>query len=342
MKKLMMLALVLALSGQTAAADTTTLTIGTIVPQTAAWAKGMVDAAKEIREKTDGRVVIKFRFSEKNAESTLRKMKVRQYHGGMFTPSALMDRYPDINLYSLPMVFNSAEEAAYVRSRMDDKLLAGLDEQGFVGFGFSATGFAVLMANEPISGLADVKGKQVWVPEGDPISYSAMRALGINPQPHPLGDVLVGLQTNLYEMIAVSPSGAIVMQWHTKVDYLTDLPLVYTFGFLVFDKKAFERIKDPADRAIVADVMQRVHLEFNESGLDDDRKAKQAMINQGIERVVPNSADFEELRSVLAENNRKLAREGQFSEELYDEMLGYIEEYRREQSDEPAAAASAE
>jgi TRAP-type C4-dicarboxylate transport system substrate-binding protein len=338
----MMLAVVLLLSGPASAAERVTMTIGTIVPQTAAWAQGMVDAAKEIRDKTDGRVNIKFRFSEKNADSTLKKMKSNLYQGGMFTPSALMDRYSDINLYSLPMVFDSAEEAAFVRSRMDGKLLAGLDAAGFVGFGFSATGFAVLMSNEPVTSLADVKGKQVWVPEGDPISYSAMRALDINPQPHPLGDVLVGLQTNLYDMIAVSPSGAIVMQWHTKVDYLTDLPLVYTFGFVAIDKRAYNRITDPADRAIVREVMDRVHREFDQRGIEDDQEAKQAIINAGVELVVPNEKDYEELRAVLAENNRRLAREGQFSEDLYDEMLGYIAEYRAERDDASAEAVSAD
>jgi TRAP-type C4-dicarboxylate transport system substrate-binding protein len=344
MKKFIMLAVLLVFAGQANAAEKVTLTIGTIVPQTAAWAQGMTDAAKEIRERTDGRVNFKFRFSEKNADSTLKKMRATLYQGGMFTPSALMDRYADINLYSLPMVFDSAEEAAYVRSRMDGKLLAGLDEAGYVGFGFSATGFAVLMSNKPVKGLADVKNKQVWVPEGDPISYSAMRALEINPQPHPLGDVLVGLQTNLYDMIAVSPSGAIVMQWHTKVDFLTDLPLVYTFGFLVLDKKAFARIEDPADRAIVREVMERVHKDFDQRGIKDDQEAKQAIVKTGVELVVPNDQDYQELRNVLAANNRRLAEEGQFSEELYDEMLGYIAEYRRGHDDgavEESAAAVA-
>ena len=62
MKKFIMLAMLLAVAAPAGAAEKATLTIGTIVPQTAAWAQGMVDAAKEIREKTDGRVNFKFRF----------------------------------------------------------------------------------------------------------------------------------------------------------------------------------------------------------------------------------------------------------------------------------------
>jgi TRAP-type C4-dicarboxylate transport system substrate-binding protein len=221
---------------------------------------------------------------------------------------------------------------------MDGKLIDGLNEAGYVSFGFSATGFAVLMSNEPVRSAADIKGKQVWVPERDPISYSAMKALGVNPQPHPLGDVLIGLQTNLYDMIAVSPVGALVMQWHTKVKYLTEMPLVYTFGFLAIDKAAFGNI-EALDQAVVSEVLARVHAEFDKTGIEDDEKAKQSLFKTGIEAVIPGGDELGEIRSILAENNRKLAKQGEFSEDLYNEMMGYISQYRSEHVGDDSVAA---
>jgi TRAP-type C4-dicarboxylate transport system substrate-binding protein len=321
-----------------ATAQTHEIMIGTIVPSHAAWAKGMVAAGNEINERTEGRVKLKFRFAQKSDAVTLRNMRTRRFQGGMFTPGALQDQYPDITLYSLPLVFNSKEEADFIRSRMDEKLLDGLNEAGYVSFGFSATGFAVLMSNEPVSSVADIKGKQVWVPERDPISYSAMKALGVNPQPHPLGDVLVGLQTNLYDMIAVSPVGALVMQWHTKVKYLTEMPLVYTFGFLAIDKTAFGKI-EAQDQDIVSEVLARVHAEFDKTGIEDDAAAKQSLFNTGIKAVVPGEDELEEIREILANNNRKLAQQGEFSEDLYNEMMGYIEQYRSEHAEDDIVAA---
>ena len=338
MKRITLAILALTLGGLAQAR--TDLWVGTIAPPHSAWGKELMAAANEIRQRTDGRVNFKFRFNVENDAETLRKMRTRIWQGGMFTPSALQGQYSDITLYSLPMVFNSAEEAAFVRQRMDAKLIEGLRQEGLVAFGFAATGFAVLMSNEPIDSLDDVKGKEIWVPKGDEISFSAMRALGVNPLPDDLGNVLIGLQTNLYHMIAVSPQGATVMQWYTKVDYLTDMPLVYTFGFMALNEQAFEKI-DAADQAVVREVMARVHARFDDAGIEDDRAAKQALFNQGIERVVPDAEDFVEIRGVLAENNRRLAREGKFSERLYDEMLGYIEQYRREHDGNPDGIAAA-
>ena len=64
---------------------------------------------------------------------------------------------------------------------MDEKILAGLEEAGFVSFGFATTGFAVIMSNEPVHSLVDLKGKRVWVPEGDGISKASMLALSVSP-----------------------------------------------------------------------------------------------------------------------------------------------------------------
>jgi len=337
MRKLAFVILSVLFSGA-AVGETQEIMIGTIVPSHVAWAKEMLVASKEIGERTDGRIKLKFRFAQKSDAATLRNMRTRRFQGGMFTPGALQDQYPDITLYSLPLVFDSKEEANFVRSRMDGKLMDGLNEAGFVSFGFSATGFAVLMSNEPVRSVADVKGKQVWVRAGDRISYSAMEALGVNPQPHPLGDVLVGLQTNLYDMITVSPVGALVMQWHTKVEYLTEMPLAYTFGFLVIDKATFAKI-EAQDQVIVREVLTRVQAEFDKTGIEDDEKAKQVLFDAGIKAVIPGAAELGEIRAILAENNRKLAKQGEYSEDLYDEMMGYIDQYRSEHAKGDIVAA---
>ena len=66
------------------------------------------------------------------------------------------------------------------------------------------------MSNVPIAELDDMKGKKVWIPEGDGISFAAMEALSLSPVSLPLTDVLTGLQTGLIETVGMSPIGAIV------------------------------------------------------------------------------------------------------------------------------------
>ncbi|MDJ0906947.1 MAG: TRAP transporter substrate-binding protein DctP [Woeseiaceae bacterium] len=326
MRKLILLTLALFVSS---AGNAAVLKIATVTPEGSAWMEAMRAGAKEIKERTDGRVEIKYYGGGVmgNDDKVLGKIRIGNLHGGAFTPSALQSIYPDVSLYGLPLVFDSEEEAAYVRDRLDQTLRDGMSDKGFVTFGFAATGFAVLMSNEPVKGLADLKGKRVWVPEGDTISYASMEALSLSPVTLPMTDVLTGLQTGLIDIVAVSPIGALVLQWHTKVSYVTDLPLVYTMGFMAVSKRSFGKLA-PGDQQIVREVMDNLYAEFNEKNLVDNKDALQALLNAGIELVAPADGEKARIRDVLAKSNRSMAVKGDFSLDLYERMMQYVEEYR--------------
>ena len=312
-----------------APAAAATLKIATITPEGSAWMKDMRASAKEIKERTDGRVEIKYYGGgvQGNDAKVLSKIRIGQLQGGAFTPSALGGRYPDINLYGLPLLFDSEEEAAYVRSRLDAKLAKGLEEAGFVTFGFAAGGFAIIMSNTPITTLDDLKGKRVWVPEGDKISYASMEALSLSPVTLPLTDVLTGLQTGLIDIVAISPIGALVLQWHTKVKYITETPLVYTLGIMAVDKRAFDKISSE-DQAVVREVMERTYANFDKVNLVDNQGARDALLNQGIESVAFDSSEISRIRGVLSDSNIALGEKGEFTIDVYNELLGYVDEYR--------------
>ncbi len=340
MKRLILTILVLA-TGLTLGLplQAATLKIATVTPEGSQWMKDMRAGAKEIKERTEGRVQIKYYGGGVmgNDQKVLSRIRIGSLQGGAFTPTALSSQHPELNLYGLPMVFDSLEEASYVRSRMDSKLIAGLEEAGYVSFGFGAGGFALLMSNTPISKFEDLKGKKVWIPEGDAISRQAMEALKLTPVTLPLTDVLTGLQTGLIDIVGMSPIGALVLQWHTKIKYMSDLPLVYTLGFMAVDKRAFYRLSEE-DQAIVREVMGRIYENFDKTNLVDNEGARDAMLNTGIETVSFEIADYEEVRDALMELNGNLAKQGVFSEELYSEMLTYIAEYRNGQRDEAGPA----
>ncbi len=311
------------------AASAATLKIATITPEGSQWMKDMRQSAHEIKERTDGRVQIKYYGGGVmgNDSKVLGKIRIGALQGGAFTPAALADIYPDLNVYGMPLVFDSEEEAAYVRERLDRKLQAGLEAAGFVNFGFAAGGFAIVMSNTPVKGFDDLKGKRVWVPEGDSISYASMEAMSLAPVTLPLTDVLTGLQTGLIDIVAMSPIGALVLQWHTKIKYITEIPLVYTVGFMAIDKRAFGKLSD-ADQQVVRDVMQRTYEEFNRTNLEDNREARDALLNAGIESVPFDAEEVARLREKLLESNKRLGAQGAFNLALYDEMLSYVEEYR--------------
>jgi TRAP-type transport system periplasmic protein len=326
MKRTGLIVIALLLSGF---ANAAALKIATVAPEASSWMKEMRASSKEILELTEGRVQIKYYGGGVMGNDTkvLGKIRIGNLHGGAFTPSALQKIYPEIALYGLPLTFDSVDEVAYVRARLDQTIRDGLEEAGFVSFGFAAGGFAVLMSNEPVTSVSDLKGKKVWVPEGDTISYASMKALSLSPVTLPLTDVLTGLQTGLIDIVAMSPIGALVLQWHTKVKFITDLPLIYTMGFMAIDIKAFSKIS-PADQEIVREVMTRTYAKLNDANIVDNKEALQALLNTGIEQVALAENEVTEIRSILRKSNRDMAEQGDYSLVLYQRMLQYLQEYR--------------
>lgn len=310
-------------------ADAQTLKIATLTPEGSQWMQDMRASAAEIKSKTDGRVTIKYYGggSRGSDAKVLREMRLGRLQGGVFTPSALMEQYGDIGLYGLPMVFASIEEADAVRSVLDKKIAAGMEQAGYVSFGFAATGFAMMMSNEALATLDDLSGKRVWVPEGDDVSKATMDALGVNTIPLPLTDVYTALQTGALDIVTMSSVGAVLLQYHTKLKYVTDLPLIYTFGFMAIDKKAFGKLS-AADQEVVKTVLNELYARYDKLNIEEETEAKQALFKAGMQKVVPNEEETAELRAALKKSNDAIAAQGMVSKTLYEELLALVTEFR--------------
>jgi len=306
-----------------------TLKIATLAPDGTSWMKQLRKGASEISEKTDGRVKIKLYPGGVmgNTSTVLQKMRVGQLQGGAFTGSDLSRVYADAQLYSLPMVFRSYEEVAYVRQRMDDTLVKGLAEKGMVVLGISDGGFAYIMCKKPLHRLDDLKGHKVWMPEGDILTEAMFESAGVAPIPLPVADVYTGLQTGLLDTVAGVPTGIVAFQWYTSVTHLTDVPLMFLTGMFTVDSKVFKRIK-PDDQEIVREVMGRIFKDLDVVNRADNESARAALQSQGIEFVHPNTEERDNWESIAQQGREKLIIRAKYTPALVDEMLGYIQEYR--------------
>jgi len=306
-----------------------TLKIATLAPEGSFWMVEMRAAAKEIEARTEERVNFRFYGGgvQGNDRQIQRKMRIGQIHGATFTSGALSRFVPDLELYALPLVFNNMEEVLYVRERMDRHLRDLLEQNGQVNFGIAGAGTSYLMSNKPLRSLSDMAGQKTWVQEGDHISYATFKALGISPVTMPLTDVLTGLQTDLLDSAAVSPVGAVVLQLHTKVKYITDLQLSYVYGALIIDAKPFSRLSE-ADQAVVREVMERIYQNIDQASIQDNTDALEALVKQGLEMIEPIQSEVPRWRELVAESNRQLADQGIVNKALMDEMFTHLAAFR--------------
>ena len=312
--------------------DAQTIKIATLAPESSSWMKDMKAGAKVIEKNTDGRVKFKFYGGgvQGNDKQVQRKMRTGQLHGGAFSSGGLNRFHQDADIFSLPMIFRSIDEARYVRTELEPIVRQRLEDGGYVNFGLAAAGFAYMMANKPASSLDDLKGQKVWIPEGDPVGFAALRALGVAPVVMPVTDVMTGLQTDLLDSITAPPVGAVVFQWHTRLKYITDVPIAYVYAALLVDKRVFSKIQ-PEDQKIVREVMEGIYRKFDKYGVSDNDQAMQALLESGLEKTTPNAAEVEHWRRIVNDSHQKLGEEGVFDIALYERMQAMLAEYRQGQ-----------
>ena len=243
------------------------------------------------------------------------------------TIGALSGVDKDIEIYGLPFLFHDLREVDQVRSRMDATLLQGLENKGFIGFGFAEGGFAYFMSNRPLKTISDLQAGKVWAPEGDTISLTGFKAVGVSPVTLPITDVLVALQTGLIDTVTSPPAGAIALQWHTRVKYLTEIPLLYTYGILVITDKAFKLLSGP-DQTLMREVLGETFKAIDAQNRRDNEAALKALKNQGIEFLQPPLQDLAGWRKSVESAQKQLVAQGYFSRDLVDKVRKILAEQR--------------
>lgn len=295
-----------------------TIKIATLSPEGTFWMKQMRAGAKEIKKKTQGRVKFKFYPGGVmgNDENVLRKIRIGQLQGGAITIGNLSQSTPDTTIYGLPYLFSSLDDASKIRKTTDPMLSKIIEENGFVNFGFAQGGFTYLMSKEPIRSLDDLRQRKSWIPEKSDVGLSVYQYVGVSPVSLSLSDVLTGLQTGLIDTVVTSPIGALALQWHTHIKYVTDQPVNYLAAMLIIDKKAFHKLSE-TDQEIVRDVMGKVYKKIDEQNKVDNIAARQALINQGVKFVKLSENEKEEWEKIDDFVIKEMIKKYQYNKALY-------------------------
>ncbi len=139
-----------------------------------------------------------------------------------------------------------------------------------------------------------------------------------------------GDDSGLIEIIGTSAVGAVVLQWHTKLRYISDLPVSYVYATLVIDKKAFGKLS-AADQAVMREVMEQIYRDFDEMNLRDDEQATEALAKTGIETIHVDQSQVPQWRELVNRVNKEQADKGVVDPQLYQTVQQHLEDFRAQQ-----------
>jgi TRAP-type C4-dicarboxylate transport system substrate-binding protein len=307
--------------------------VASLAPDGSIWAKRFRDFTREVEEKSNGEIGFKIYAGGVMGDdrAMYRKMRVGQLNGGGFTMTGISEVVPDFRVLGIPFLFNSYDEVDRVREKLLPRFENEFDKQGLVLMALSEVGFIYTMSSFPISTLAELKQSKPWAPEGDPVSKVLLETVGVTPIPLSIPDVLTSLQTGLINTAFNSFYGSIVMQWFTKISYITDIPFVYAYGAFILDKKTFSRLP-----AHYADMMKSAARSHFAKLLTDTRKsneeALQVLLENNITLVKPTPITRAELQNNYRDQTVQKLIGDAFSRSIYEEAVMHLDNYHKELS----------
>ncbi len=302
----------------------------TLAPEGSTWMNVMKEYDQAIRKESGGNIGFKIYPGgvQGDEKDVLRKIKLGQLHSAGVTGNGLTSIAPKVRILDSPFLFKSYNEADYITSTFDKEFSQAFEERGYVNLGWAEVGFIYVFTNARIQTPADMKNVKMWMWEGDPIAEATFSAIGVNPIPLSITDVLTSLQTKLIDGVYTPPLAAIALQWFTRVKYMLNAPLADASGAVVISKKKFDEL--PADLREILVRNGRLYMQkLTRLSREENAKSIETLKKHGISVTDPPSQQVLDTYAELGKKARKLLTVKLFSEDLLNRVEQSLNEYRK-------------
>ena len=327
--KLLSLSVVATLASARAGhADNTELRIATLAPSGSPWMEVLDKAQSEIKEKTAGRVTLKYFEGGQQGDERdfVRKIKLGQLDGAALTAVGLAMIDESIRVLELPMIFESAEELDYVADKMWPYFEKKFEKKGFKLNDRGEVGWVYFMSKNKVASMDDLKGQKLWLWGDDQLVGAVFKKLKLNGVPLGVPEVDAGLTSGKIDACYSSPVAAVALQWYTKVKYMTSMPMSFAIGATVVSLKSLEKIS-AEDQKTVAEIGKSNAKKLRKVIRKANEDAKGTMARKGVTIVPTPTGMVDDFTKQSTEVHQELVGKIYEKDEL-KMVMTYRDEYR--------------
>lgn len=281
-------------------AQAVTIKIAAIAPEGTNWANTIKKMAKEVKKATDGKVKFKVYYGgvQGDEPDVIRKVRVGQLHGGVFTGKTLGDIFGDVRVVELPFNFlHSREKGLKALEGMTGYFSKNLEAKGFTALGFYEVGQVYVVSTKEVTSIEKMKGIKIWSWEGDEVVKSMIESLKLVSVPLALPDVLSSLSTGIIDAAYAPPLGILALQWQSKVKYLVNFPTAYSIGALLVSNKRWKKVK-PKYKKVVREIAAKYVKIANEFAVKDNEQGLATLKEQGVKFVDFSKEDIAKAQEI--------------------------------------------
>ena len=306
------------------------LKFATLAPAGTTWMNLLQEWADEVREQSRGRLVFKLYPGgvQGDEPDVLKKIRFNQLQGGAFTGYGIGNIYSPARVLELPFLFNGIDEIDYVRKRFMPEIEQGYRDHGFEMLGWMEVGFIYFFSKKPITSLDDLRHQRIWHWQGDPIGRAFFDASGIAPVPLSIIDVYTSLSTGLIDTVYTPPLGAIALQWFTKTEYVTNVPMANGIGSLVVSRRFYQSLPQDLQK-LLKTTGQKTGNKLITATRMENLESLEVLRAKGMKFVLePGDLDEAEVAEISRRAGEYLMRSGYIPQDIVNRVNEWITEYR--------------
>jgi len=311
-----------------------TIKFATLATEGTTWLNVMHEFDQAIRKESGGRMGFKIYGGGVQGEDkdVMRKIRLGQIQSAGVTGIGIGEISAKLRILDAPFLFQDYQEVDHLHQVMDPEFEQELQKNDFILLGWAEVGFVYVLTNQPVRTVADMNGVKMWMWEGDAIAEAAFHALGINPIPLSVVDVLTSLQTGLINGAYTSPLAALAMQWNTRVKYMMGVPLADAAGAVVLSKKFYDKLP-PDLQEILLRNGRKYMVELTQKSRQENANAIETMKKNGLQVIdVTSPKTLQEFQAMGLKARQSLVGK------LYDQ--GWLDKVEKTVSDVRAGRRS--
>jgi len=312
-----------------ASAPKTVLKIASIAPERSPWGKALERVAADWERLSNGTIEVKiFAGSVAGGEQdVIRKIRLGALQGGVFSNMGLAKIDPSLTVLSIPFLFHSREEFNAVFERMKPSMEKLIEAKGFQVVQWTLAGWVNFFTKDKVLEPDDLKKFKMSVTADFPELEQVWKRMGYEVVTGDESNLLIQLQSGAASGAYLSPLFAASGQYFAVIRHMFAPSLAPLIGGLVLSERAWAAI--PAD----------LHQPFLDAvagaarGLYDETMAIEAdavtmMKENGLVVHDPPPGVLVKWHEAADRAVDRLIGPV-FSKELYDQVVGYVQEYRK-------------
>lgn len=325
---------VLALAGLLAAAapapvaQAQLVKLATLVPDGSSWHQILKETAAEWRTLSGGKVTLRIYAGGVAGDDpdVVRKMRLGTLNAGVLTAVGVAEIEKSVYALGVPMMYDSYDELYWVLEKMRPRLEASMEAKGFVVLNWADAGWVHFFTLEPVRTPDDLKRLKLFTWAGDSDAIDIWKSGGFNPVPLPATELATALQTGLVTALGSPPQVAVISQYYTTANHMTDVNWQLLLGATVVKKETWQKIPAELRPKLMASAQEagrRLREDVRQSADGD----VEAMRKRGL-TVVPVDAKTRALWGKTAEGFYPRIRGPIVPADAFDEALKWRNEYR--------------